>query len=77
MFRIGVKGKIFNVIRNIMSNLFTCHIGARQGENLSPLLFAIYLNDFQQYIGKSHKGLEFLNTIIKNKLPFDVFFVIC
>ena len=84
MFRMGVKGKIFNVIRNMyrcakscvanegdMSSLFTCNVGVRQGENLSPLLFAIYLNDFQQSIGNSYKGLEFLNTIIKNKLPFD------
>ena len=84
MFRMGVKGKIFNVIRNMyrcakscvankgdMSSLFTCNIGVRQGENLSPLLFAIYLNDFQQSIGNSYKGLEFFNTIIINKLPFD------
>ena len=40
-----------------MSSLFTCNIGVRQGENLSPLLFAIYLNDFQQSIGKLVQGL--------------------
>jgi len=26
-----------------LSNTFPCNIGIRQGENLSPLLFAIYL----------------------------------
>ena len=28
---------------------FNCNIGIRQGENLSPFLFALYLNDIESY----------------------------
>ena len=39
-----------------ISESFHCNIGVRQGENLSPLLFAIYLNDFRSYLSKACTG---------------------
>ena len=61
LVRDNVNGKLLNVIhsmyRNIkscvmmnqqMSDTFTCGMGVRQGENLSPLLFAFYVNDLQE-----------------------------
>ena len=30
---------------------FPCNIGVRQGDNISPLLFALFINDFSHYVG--------------------------
>ena len=55
-----VNGKILDVIRNMYDNIrscamlnqetsenFLCNMGVRQGENLSPFLFAFYVNDIE------------------------------
>ena len=57
----NISGKCFNVIYNMYQNIkscvscndnftcfFSCKTGVRQGENLSPILFAIFLNDLEQ-----------------------------
>ena len=36
----------------IQSNFFESHVGVRQGENLSPLLFALFLNDLDTFVSK-------------------------
>ena len=63
MLNTKINGKCLNFIRNMYSNIksriitsegesafFPCNTGVRQGENLSPLLFSIYLNDLQHYL---------------------------
>ena len=80
----GINGKILRVIYNLydsakscvqegpdISGLFPCNTGVRQGENLSPLLFALYLNDFELSISKKFKGLDLLSREIKNALNDD------
>ena len=80
----GINGKIFQVIfnmyrnakscvkqNNTISNFFDCTIGVRQGENLSPMLFAIYLNDFERSISKNYNGLDMCSTDITNTLFGD------
>ena len=39
---------------NTLSESFSCSIGVRQGECLSPFLFAMYVNDLEQEL--SEKG---------------------
>ena len=79
----NVNGKILNVIRNMYSNVkscvmlnqhvsesFVCNVGVRQGENLSPLLFALYVNDLENYLLEHDCNYlnfddDYLNTHLK------------
>ena len=85
----GIEGKIFKVITNMYNGIkscitingassgyFTCEKGVRQGENLSPLPFAIYLNDLENFMNTSGcRGIEI--DVQNNELTiFVILFVI-
>ena len=71
-----INGNIITVIYNmyknakscvkqqtLISGLFACDMGVRQGENLSPFLFAIFLNDFELYLSQKYSGLTKINSL--------------
>ena len=76
LLKCGINGKIFNVIYNLYSNVqscieyngflspnFDCNTGVRQGENLSPLLYAIYVNDLSDALWKDIRGLQYIGKL--------------
>lgn len=80
----GINGKLLEVIRNLYKNAksaikldnmqgtrFPCTIGVRQGDNLSPLLFALYLNDLQDYLAMAYNGLDDARVIIEEFVQDD------
>ena len=77
----GIDGRVFDVIQYMyqhakscvivqdkLSSFFPCNNGVRQGENLSPILFAIYLNDFKDVLSKSYAGLSMLSSDMSKEI---------
>jgi len=71
----NVNGYLLRVIKNMYENAksciltndmksdtFSCENGVRQGENLSPLLFSVYLNDLKHFLSKENEGLSHLRN---------------
>ena len=78
----NINGKMYRLILNMYDNIkscvvynncksdfFRCENGVRQGENLSPFLFSIFLNDLESYLqSKDVSGLTTLSEEIENQL---------
>ena len=78
----NINGKIYNIIHNMYDNIkscivynnavsdyFACDNGVRQGENLSPFLFSLFLNDLETFLQeKNIIGLESLTEDLENQL---------
>ena len=85
MLQSHINGKMYNVIFNMYqgiksrisfngmnSNYFPCDNGLRQGENLSPFLFSLYLNDLQEFMSQHNvRGLAKVSEELYN--TFDVY----
>ena len=67
MVKENIDSKVLNVIKNMYMNIkscvkfnqktsdtFICSKGVRQGENLSPMLFALYVNDIEDSLLGNH-----------------------
>ncbi len=63
--------KSCNFLNGEKSEYFTSLKGVRQGENLSPLLFSLYINDVEKYLlGKDCDPLQFDDEDIDNYFRF-------
>ena len=63
------KAKSCVMSGNDLSSFFCSSVGVRQGENLSPVLFSIFLNDLTRFMSKYYDGLNLLTGEIH--LLFD------
>ena len=83
-----INGKVLNIIKSLYNSaksavklstnigaFFNCEIGVRQGDNLSPLLFALFLNDLQEFLAKAYNGLW--STLIWWKILFKMMILWC
>ena len=41
----------------------SCQVGVRQGENLSPLLFSIYLSDLKEFLSRKCDGFNYIQNL--------------
>ena len=82
-----MTGKCFNVIKSmydnikscvsvngVMSNLFESNIGVRQGENLSPFLFAVFLNDLESFLSSNPElqGVDCVTNAANNMINMSL-----
>ena len=62
--------------QTLLSGLFSNNLGVRQGDNLSPLLFAIFLNDFELTLSKKYQGLTKIKSLSEILSNDDIEFFI-
>lgn len=58
-------------INGHLTNWFDCKTGVKQGDNLSPTLFSIFINDLVHEINNLDVGIELVNRKISMLLYAD------
>ena len=58
-------------MRHLRSATFSSNVGVRQGKNLSPILFSIFLNDLTEFISHAYDGLANVADMAKILLSIN------
>ena len=81
LFNCDIDGKCLRLIKNLYNNIksclivngeqtdfFSCNVGLRQGKNLSPFLFSVYLNDLESFFFHNdlNGGIEYSSSHLDN-----------
>ena len=83
----GISGKIINLLKSMYSKIRSCvmvngvlseyfvsFIGLREGENLSPILFSLFINDLEEYLLKHNETVNFNDALCNEYLKVIVLF---
>ena len=83
LLNVGVDGMIMRVVKNMYNNIKSCvlcnqeysnyfvsYSGVKQGENLSPILFSLFVNDIEEHLLDNNCdfvkiGDEWIATMLK------------
>ena len=57
--------KSYIIYSIVKGELFKCKVGVIQGENLSPLLFALYINNLHEFLPNSLNWLQMVGSMIE------------
>jgi hypothetical protein len=77
----NINGKCLGIIYNMYSKVkvnceltsfFSSFTGVRQGENRSPILFSIFLNDLSEFVSNKYTGLVNISNATLECLSDDV-----
>ena len=58
------------VLNDYETEYFDCPMGVKQGDTLSPTLFAVYINDLALHLKESNIGIELDETTLVNVLCY-------
>jgi hypothetical protein len=85
LLKCGVNGNVLEIVRDMyrkakscvktangLSDFFVSNIGLRQGENLSPVLYCIFINDLKEFLSTNVTGLTLPHELANSFLFDDV-----
>ena len=64
-------------VGNFVTDTFDCNVGLRQGEIMSPLLFAVYLNDLKAFLADNNSGLNYMKDFVNLHMGEDEVDILC